>query len=215
MARKAPPRRLELRSSAPEADTLSTELRGRATKFYHIVCSGGQLPAATFLCFCGRRERKEFGAQLLDDAEIASLVTDSCKLFLLVGEFAADLIEASRFHERARGQRGKICVGLEKGKGADILSWRDIAFFHLFAQLSFQYVALTNNHPDNKSNHERVTNVIHKCAYNKTTDPANQPAERVVEGMRHNCNDISRRDSHDLDQRVTTHARNGESDASK
>ena len=31
----APPRRLELRSSAPEADTLSTELRGRATEFYH------------------------------------------------------------------------------------------------------------------------------------------------------------------------------------
>src|SRR5262245_53507977 len=31
----APPRRLELRSSAPEADTLSTELRGRAKKFYH------------------------------------------------------------------------------------------------------------------------------------------------------------------------------------
>ncbi len=26
----APPRKLELRSSAPEADTLSTELRGRA-----------------------------------------------------------------------------------------------------------------------------------------------------------------------------------------
>lgn len=40
MARKAPPRRLELRSSAPEADTLSTELRGRATKFYHIVGAG-------------------------------------------------------------------------------------------------------------------------------------------------------------------------------
>src|SRR5512134_2541114 len=31
----APPRRLELRSSAPEADTLSTELRGRAKGFYH------------------------------------------------------------------------------------------------------------------------------------------------------------------------------------
>src|SRR5512138_3091675 len=42
MARKAPPRRLELRSSAPEADTLSTELRGRATKFYHNAkpCKG-------------------------------------------------------------------------------------------------------------------------------------------------------------------------------
>ena len=33
----APPRRLELRSSAPEADTLSTELRGREEKFYHIA----------------------------------------------------------------------------------------------------------------------------------------------------------------------------------
>lgn len=31
----APPRGLEPRSSAPEADTLSTELRGLALKFYH------------------------------------------------------------------------------------------------------------------------------------------------------------------------------------
>ena len=40
---KAPPRRLELRSSAPEADTLSTELRGRATEFYHQANDFGSL----------------------------------------------------------------------------------------------------------------------------------------------------------------------------
>ncbi len=33
----APPSRLELLSSAPEADALSTELRGWAQKFYHSV----------------------------------------------------------------------------------------------------------------------------------------------------------------------------------
>ena len=32
-----PLHRLELCSSAPEADALSTELQGRATKFYHII----------------------------------------------------------------------------------------------------------------------------------------------------------------------------------
>ena len=33
---KAPLHRLELCSPAPEADTLSTELQGQATRFYHI-----------------------------------------------------------------------------------------------------------------------------------------------------------------------------------
>ncbi len=32
---QAPPRGLEPRLSAPEADALSTELRGRALRFYH------------------------------------------------------------------------------------------------------------------------------------------------------------------------------------
>jgi hypothetical protein len=32
---KVPLHRLELCSSAPEADALSTELQGRATRFYH------------------------------------------------------------------------------------------------------------------------------------------------------------------------------------
>ena len=43
---RAPPRRLELRSSAPEADTLSTELRGRAERFYHNGCGGADLRPA-------------------------------------------------------------------------------------------------------------------------------------------------------------------------
>ena len=33
----APPERLELSLPAPEADALSTELRGRAQRFYHRV----------------------------------------------------------------------------------------------------------------------------------------------------------------------------------
>lgn len=42
----APPRRLELRSSAPEADTLSTELRGRSIKFYHELSQTTATPLA-------------------------------------------------------------------------------------------------------------------------------------------------------------------------
>ena len=37
---RAPLHRLELCSPAPEADTLSTELQGRATRFYHRVGTG-------------------------------------------------------------------------------------------------------------------------------------------------------------------------------
>ena len=67
----APPRRLELRSSAPEADTLSTELRGRTNEILshcipshlHLrqvqVLRGGvlppkQSPRTTGDCFASR-----------------------------------------------------------------------------------------------------------------------------------------------------------------
>ena len=76
----APPRRLELRSSAPEADTLSTELRGRAGGFYH----NGDAD----LSFCQRCQLHHFSAQFLDDLAIPILVAHLCKLFLLVGKFA-------------------------------------------------------------------------------------------------------------------------------
>ncbi len=41
------PRRLELRSSAPEADTLSTELREQATRFYHNHKPSRRVPHPT------------------------------------------------------------------------------------------------------------------------------------------------------------------------
>src|SRR5512138_716541 len=53
----APPRRLELRSSAPEADTLSTELRGRAHELYHRV-RRGQRAAQPRSKSSGVRERR-------------------------------------------------------------------------------------------------------------------------------------------------------------
>ncbi len=133
MARKAPPRRLELRSSAPEADTLSTELRGRATEFYHINIASydGSCTAAfkayhfpailffffntyqqcncwknIFLCLCYWCQGNQLRAQILDDPRISPFISQPCELFLFVGQLAADLVEARCLYEAAGGQSG-------------------------------------------------------------------------------------------------------------
>ena len=99
---KAPPSRLELLSSAPEADTLSTELRGQAAEFYHgehRVHRGALRPLSVprgLELFYDRPKLGKFPAQRFDDGGIASLIAKPAQLFLLMCEFTADLIEPPR-----------------------------------------------------------------------------------------------------------------------
>lgn len=79
----APPRRLELRSSAPEADTLSTELRGRSIKFYHELTQA----AATPLAALRLRQRSQFDQLrpiLFDCFVIPAFVAEPLQLTLFM-----------------------------------------------------------------------------------------------------------------------------------
>ena len=108
---QVPPRRLELRSSAPEADTLSTELRGRTEGILSQIkqllpqfnCGinkdchtrpKGSLAMILALRLSPWRQLYQFTAQLRDDFSIPALLAHFDELFLLMRQLTTDLVKA-------------------------------------------------------------------------------------------------------------------------
>src|SRR5688572_5243807 len=82
-------------------------------------------------------------------------------------------------------------------------------------QISFQDIALVDNHPDDKTQHECITDIVDKSPGDQSFDAADQTAECVVEGVSCYGHRITSRYGNDLYEHIAAHACNGKSDSRK
>ena len=168
-----------------------------------------------WLGLCAGRQLHQLATQLSDDMGIPTLITQPNELFLFMRQFTTDLVKACGLAECTGGQGGEQGIGAEECDGAVILLGRDEPVPYLFRQLPLEDVAFMENHPDNKSQHAGVTQIVSQQSQQETAAPSHQCTEGVVECMREHRHRVPGRYSEQLHQRVVIQAGNRQSNACK